>query len=347
MKALVLNGKQDVEYKEILTPECPQDGFLLRVEAVGLCGSDVRNYTHGHSKLQYPAVLGHENAGIVVEVGENCSEYKVGDKLVLNPAIPCGKCYYCENDNRGLCENLKVVGTQVQGGFAQFMAVDSDIIERGQILRMPEDLAYDQVILAELLSSVIKAQEQLEVGLNDTVVIVGSGPIGCLHSQIAKLRGATTIVMADINQERVDAVRPFGGTHFVNSAEVDLVQYVKDLTGGIGADVVIVAAPSAKPHQEGLVMLKKEGRLSIFGGLSKEDPWSIMDGNLIHYNRLKIIGAYSYSPCDFKKGFDLLAGGHINMDMITHRLPLKDMEQGVKLIREGKAMKVVLLPQVE
>ncbi|NTW71803.1 MAG: alcohol dehydrogenase catalytic domain-containing protein [Eubacteriaceae bacterium] len=347
MKALFLTGKAQVEYKEVPTPECPDDGLLLRVEAVGLCGSDVRNYTHGSTKITYPVVLGHENAGVVIEAGKDVKEYKVGDKLVLNPAIPCGKCYYCENDNRGLCENLKVVGTDVQGGFAQYMAIPGEMLERGQILRIPEGIAFEQVVLAELLSSVIHAQEMLEIGLNDTVVIVGSGPIGCLHSQIAKLRGATTIVMADINQERVDICRPFGATHFVNSAEVDLTKYVKDLTNGIGADVVIVAAPSAQPHQPALLMLKKEGRLSLFGGLSKDDPWTKLDGNLIHYHRLKVIGAYSYSPCDFQKGFDLLAGGHINMDLITHKLPLKDMEEGVKLIQTGKALKVVLLPQVE
>lgn len=347
MKALFLTGKSQVEYKEIPMPECPDDGLLLKVEAVGLCGSDVRNYVHGSTKLKYPVVLGHENAGTVVEAGKDVTAFAVGDKLVLNPAIPCGSCYYCDNDNRGLCENLKVVGSDIQGGFAQYMAIPGEMIERGQILRIPEGIAFEEVVLAELLSSVIHAQEMLEIGMNDTVVIVGTGPIGCLHSQIAKLRGATTIIMADINEKRLETAKPFGATHFVNSGEVDLTKYTKDLTNGIGADVVIVAAPSAAPFQPGLEMLKKEGRLSVFAGLAKDDPWLKLDANLIHYNRLKVIGAYSYSPCDFQLGFDLLANGHINKDLVTHRLPLYEMEKGVKLIQSGDALKVVLLPHME
>ena len=203
------------------------------------------------------------------------------------------------------------------------------------------------MIIVELLASVIKAQEQLQTSLGDTVVIIGSGPIGCLHAQIAKLRGATTIVMADINKERLDKCVEFGATHFVDSSKEDLVKIVKEITKGRGADVVIAAAPSSQPHQPGLEMLRKEGRLSIFGGLDKANPWSNLDANLIHYNRLSVIGAYSYSPAAFGKGFDLISAGKINTNIITHKLPLSQMEEGIKLIKSGEAIKVVLRPNAE
>lgn len=347
MKALLLTGKSSVEYKEIPTPDCPDDGLLLKIEAVGLCGSDVRTYTHGHSKVKYPAILGHENAGVIEQVGKNVKDYKVGERILASPAISCGKCYYCTHNMPGLCEVLVVFGHSIPGGFAQYMVIPGEALERGQLIRIPEHIDFDQMIIVELLASVIKAQEQLEISLGDTVVIIGSGPIGCLHAQIAKLRGATTIVMADINKERLDKCVQFGGTHFVDSSKEDLVKIVKDITEDRGADVVIAAAPSSQPHQPGLEMLRKEGRLSVFGGLDKANPWSNLDANLIHYNRLSVIGAYSYSPATFAKGFDLISAGKINMNIITHKLPLSQMEEGVRLIKSGEAIKVVLLPNAE
>ncbi len=347
MKALLLTGKSSVEYKEVPTPVCPDDGLLLKIEAVGLCGSDVRTYTHGHSKVKYPAILGHENAGVIEQVGKHVKDYKIGERILASPAISCGKCYYCTHNMPGLCEVLVVFGHSIPGGFAQYMAIPGEALERGQLIRIPEHIGFDQMIIVELLASVIKAQEQLQTSLGDTVVIIGSGPIGCLHAQIAKLRGATTIVMADINKERLDKCVEFGATHFVDSSKEDLVKIVKEITKGRGADVVIAAAPSSQPHQPGLEMLRKEGRLSIFGGLDKANPWSNLDANLIHYNRLSVIGAYSYSPAAFGKGFDLISAGKINTNIITHKLPLSQMEEGIKLIKSGEAIKVVLRPNAE
>ncbi len=349
MKALVLTGKEQAEYRDVEKPSCPEDGMILKIEAVGLCGSDVRTYLHGHSKVKYPAIIGHENAGTITEIGSRVTAgWKTGDRVIVNPAIPCGKCWYCKHDTiSGLCEVLSVYGNDIPGGFAQYMQIPGVGIERGQILRIPDGIPFDEIIIVELLASVIKAQAQLRVSLGETVVIIGTGPIGCLHAQIAKLRGASTIVLAGRNQERLNLAGRFGATHLVNSASEDLVKKVKELTGGRGADAVIVAAPSAEPHQQGLEMLRKEGRLSLFGGLDKENPWSRVDANLIHYNRLEIRGAYSYSFADFLQGFELVAAGRIDKEIVTHKLPLADMPEGVRLIQAGKAIKVVLKPWME
>lgn len=349
MKALFLTGKSHVEYKEIPDPSCPDDGLLLRVEAVGLCGSDVRTYTHGHSKISYPCILGHENAGVVVEVGKNATGgYQVGDALVIHPAVPCGTCYYCRNGMESICENLIVVGHGIPGGFAQYMAIPKIVLEKGTLIKMPEGLSFDRIVIAELLGSVIKAQKQLDTKLGETVVIIGTGPIGCLHSEIARLRGAGKIIMVNHSGGRLELAKKYSsGTHFIHSGIEDAVKKVLELTEGRGADIVVAASPSQEAVQQGLQMLRKEGRLSVFGGFNKEEPWLRLDGNLIHYNRLNIIGSYSYTAADFEQGVNLIAEGRINTDMITHRLPLAEMEKGVALIRGGEALKVVLLPQVE
>ncbi|MDR1917044.1 MAG: alcohol dehydrogenase catalytic domain-containing protein [Synergistaceae bacterium] len=347
MKALYLTGKAQVEIRDIPVPDCPDDGLLIKIDSVGLCGSDVRTYSVGSAKINYPVILGHENAGIVAAVGRNVTGYAVGDRVVANPAIPCGKCYYCVNKAPGLCDTLEVAGTSFPGGFAQYMVFHGTMLQRGQIIKVPEDVDLEPMILAELLASVIKAQSDLQVGLGESVVVIGAGPIGCLHAMIAKLRGASVIVLADTSPSRIALSRKFGGTHFVVSSEDDLVRRVMDITCGRGADVCISANPSAKPHQQGVEMLRKEGRLSMFGGLPKDESMTTVDANMIHYKRLRVFGAYSYSAADFAKGYDLLTSGKIDSRIITHKLPLEKMEEGVRAIQSGKAIKVVLKPWMD
>ncbi|MDR3164201.1 MAG: alcohol dehydrogenase catalytic domain-containing protein [Synergistaceae bacterium] len=344
MKALYLTGRAQVEVRDIPIPNCPEDGLLIKIDSVGLCGSDVRTYTVGSAKINYPVILGHENAGIVAAVGSRTSGYAVGDRVVANPAIPCGKCYYCINKMPGLCDALEVAGTSFPGGFAQYMVFHGAMLQRGQIIKVPDEVDLEPMILAELLASVIKAQSDLRVGLGESVVIIGAGPIGCLHAMIAKLRGASVIVLADVSARRVSLSREYGGTHFVVSSEEDLVRTVMKITGGRGADVCISANPSAKPHQQGVELLRKEGRLSMFGGLPKDASMTTLDGNMIHYKRLRVFGAYSYSAADFAKGYDILTEGRIDSRIITHRLPLERMEDGVRAIQDGSAIKVVLKP---
>lgn len=349
MKAQVLTGKGEHVYADVPRPTCERGGMLLRIDAVGVCGSDARTIKHGHAKVGYPAIIGHENAGTVVEIGpEARTDLVVGDRVVVNPAIPCGTCYYCRHDDMsGLCQILSVYGSDIPGGMAEYLAISAIGVGRGQLLKIPGDLPAEEAILVESLSSVVKAQEQMRVGLGDTVVIFGAGPIGCLQTQIARLRGAVNIVLADINGERLAMAGRFGASRLVNSAEEDIEAVVREMTDGRGADVVIVAAPSAQPHRTGLQMLRKEGRLSMFGGLPRENPWSQLDANLIHYNRLEIRGAYSYSFANFQQCHELVTAGRIDRELVTHRLPLRELAKAVELIETGRAIKVVLNPWME
>lgn len=349
MKAMVLTAPGEAEYRDVPKPVCEPGGLLLKVDAVGLCGSDVRTFTHGHAKVKYPAIIGHENAGTIVEVGAEVEgDWEVGQKVVLNPAIYCGTCYYCRHDDMsGLCSTLMIYGNDVPGSYAEYMSVPAIGVQKGQLLTYPDEIGADEIILAESLSSVYKAQKQLRITLGETVVIIGAGPIGCLHAQLAKLHGAVNIIQADLVQGRLDQVAPYGATRLVNSGEEDLKQIVMDATNGRGADVVIIAAPSTAPMQPALEMLRKEGRMSVFGGVPKDNPWAKLDANLIHYNRLEIRGAYSYSAADFQAAYDLVLAGKVDRSLVTHRLPLSQLTKGLDLITSGEAIKVVLKPGLE
>jgi L-iditol 2-dehydrogenase len=218
MKALVLTGKEQAEYRDVEKPVCPEDGMILKVEAVGLCGSDVRTYLHGHSKVKYPAVIGHENAGTIAEIGAKVrTDWKVGDRVIVNPAIPCGKCYYCTHgDMSGLCEVLSVYGNDIPGGFAQYMQIPGRN-RKGQILRIPDGIDFDDIIIVELLASVIKAQEQITGEPRRNRRLIGTAPsmLTCPDRETA---GSVEYHMSGRNPERLKLAGRFGATHLVNSS---------------------------------------------------------------------------------------------------------------------------------
>ncbi len=345
MKALVLKGIKQVSYEEVPTPECPRDGLLLKIEAVGLCGSDVRNYLHGHHNIKYPVILGHENVGLVVEKGDAAqTQINVGDRVVMFPGVPCGHCRWCMSGLHSLCADMQYLGMQYPGGFAEYMVIPPELLARGLLLKLPDSIASERAAEIELMSSIYAAQENARVAIGETVVIVGAGPAGCLHTEIARLRGAVNIIVADLSEKRLEMARQFSGTCFVNSGEEDLKAKVMELTGGMGADVAIVAAPTAAPHQQCIELLAPRGRLLVFGGLPHDDPWTKLDGNAIHYKELSVIGTYGYGLLGFKKAFDIVTSGRLSASVVTHVLPLAEMERGVELIGRGEAIKVVLKP---
>ncbi|HCX64067.1 MAG TPA: hypothetical protein DHN33_02495 [Eubacteriaceae bacterium] len=199
--------------------------------------------------------------------------------------------------------------------------------------------------MVELLSSVVSAQEYANVTLGETVVIIGAGPIGCLHAEIAKVRGAKEIIIVDINEKRLEMAKQFSVSKTILSSEINPVEQVLQWTEGFGADVVICATPVASTQSQGIDMLRKRGRLVIFGGVSAENPFTTLDSNKIHYNELAVMGAFAYGPVNFQKAFDLVAGKSIHTDgFITNIIPLQDVEKGIKAIRAGDALKVVMKP---
>lgn len=347
MKAMVLTAPGESEYRDVPMPVCEPGGMILKMDAVGLCGSDVRTYKHGHAKVTYPAVIGHENAGTIAEIGpEVKGDWEVGQRVVVNPGITCRECFYCQNEaTRGICEDFIVYGNQIPGGMAEYMALPTIGVQKGQFLAYPDDIPAEEIILAESLSSVYRAQKQLQVSEGQTVVIIGAGPIGCLHTQLARIKGAANIVLADINQARLEQSAKFGATLALNNGTEDLKAAVLELTGGLGADSVVAAVPTAAVHQSSLELLRKGGKLSYFGGVPKDNPWSKVDANLIHYNRLEIIGAYSYSMEDFQDSFDLVVENKVDRKaLITHKIKLSELPTGLDYIASGEAIKVAMTP---
>lgn len=346
MKAVIVHAPGDFGVEEVAIPQIADEGMLLKVVACGLCGSDLRTLRSGHHRVTLPWIIGHEICGDVVELGPQYrGHWQVGDRLAVGPVVYCGICDFCVNGQYEFCENYREIAQAWPGGFAEYIAIPPEALRLGTIHRVPEGLDPAYAAVSEPISSCVNAQERGKIGLGDTVVIIGSGPIGCVHTSLARARGADRIIVADVLDERLKLAEPFGPDVLLNASQVDLVAEVRRLTGGKGAEVVITATPAPIAVVQAVEMVRKAGRILVFGGLPKDQSKPGVDVNIIHYNALHIIGTTTFAPRHQRIALNLLASGRIPGErLVTHRLPLTEFAQGVRLAMEGKALKVVFSP---
>lgn len=344
MKAMVLYGPGDIRLEQVDKPVCGDNDVLLKVKAIGLCGSDIRTITYGHYKVKYPQIIGHEIAGQVAEAGKNVNKFKAGDRLYVSPIVPCHDCRPCKLGYDGLCEHLVVLGTETQGDYAEYMLLNEKVLKNGLALHIPDNLKYEQAVMTEPLSSVYACQENSNVTLGDTVAIIGMGPIGCLHTTLAKIRGAKAVIAIEQSEARLNKAKEFGADYLINASEEDPVAKVKEITDGWGAEKVISACPSTDAQKQAILMACKGGTVVLFGGVPKGKLTDI-DTNIIHYNALTLVGHYGYSNLQASKAFSLIASGRLDAKkFVTHILPLEDVKKAIELTRSGEAIKVVLQP---
>ncbi len=343
MKAAVFEGIEKMVVRDMPVPQCEDDGILVKVEACCICGGDMRNF---HTGLRYgieKQVMGHEIAGIVEEAGSRVTRFKVGDKVAIAPDVSCGECYYCKRGLVNLCMDHKMLGTNWPGGFAQYIYLPAIVLNRGFVEHVPDGLSFEEAAMAEPASSVIACQEYNNVSLGDTVVIIGDGPIGCMHIEVARARGASRIIMAGLT--RLESVPQFSPDHIINSAAQNPVEEVLKITGGLGADIAICAAPVTAIQEQGLEMVRKRGKVVLFGGVNKNNPMTTLNSNLIHYNEITVVGAFSYPSTGLLKAVSLIAGGKISArKYVTKTVKLDEIPEGIAFAEQGKALRVAVKP---
>ena len=344
MKAALMYGPNDIRVEETEKPACPEDGLILKIISVGLCGSDIRNLTTDSKKGAYPFIYGHEIVGFVDEIGNKQSKYNIGQRLFLFPGTYCMECDECISGHSENCSNTAVAKLAGTGGFAQYVAVSGEKIRRGGIYEIPDDVSFDAASLGEPLTSVYACLENVDVRFPDTLVIIGAGPIGCFMAQLSKMRGAQKVIMIDINDNRLEMAKQFGVDQTINSSVVDPVEKVKSLTDGKGADKVISATPVNATQTQSIHMVRKGGLVVFFGGVPK-GSMTELDCNLIHYNNIWIKGHFGASYSQSKRAFQLAISPNFPTEkFVTHVLPLDKINEGITLTRTGEAIKVVLHP---
>jgi L-iditol 2-dehydrogenase len=336
----------DVRLEDMPEPAAGAGEVKIRVRACSTCGTDVKILNHGHQHIDPPRVMGHEIAGEVVEVGDGVDGWAAGDRVQVIAAVPCGRCDDCRRGRMTICPNQTSVGYHYEGGFAEYLVVPRQVLAVDGLNRVPDGIGFDEASVAEPLACVLNGQELAGVGTGDDVVVVGSGPIGCLHVRLARARGAARVFLVELNRSRLDlsagVVQPDAA---ICSAEVDAVDEVLKLTNGRGADVVITAAASGPAQEEALLMAARGGRISLFGGLPKDNPTITLDSNLVHYRELTLVGANGSSPTHNRQALQLIASGAVPVaDLITHRLPLEQVLDAFGIVARGEAIKVTVQP---
>jgi len=346
MKTAVLIAPQQFALREMPEPEAPPGGLVLQVAACGICGSDLRRWKEGPPAGTRGVVPGHEVAGTVVAVGKNTSRFAPGDRLAIAPDVHCGTCYYCQRGRFNLCDHLQFLGITAgfPGGFAEKMILTSKILTNGIVHPVPAELSLTHAALAEPCCSVLSAHNQAGTTLGDTVVIQGAGPIGCIHVAVAKSRGARVII-SEPSQVRRELARSFQPDLIVDPVNENLNQSVRDFTNGIGADIVICANPVAATQAQAVEIVRKAGKVILFGGLPKANPMTTLDGNRIHYSEIQVIGSFSYHPTMHELALELLKRQVIQADLlITDSFNLDDIQKGYQRAASGSALKVIIKP---
>ncbi|GAB3880844.1 zinc-dependent dehydrogenase [Kibdelosporangium lantanae] len=346
MKVARFYAPGDIRIEDAPEPAAGPDELKIKVRNCSTCGTDLKIFRHGHHHIDPPRVIGHEIAGEVVQVGSDVDGWAAGDRVQVIAAIPCGECPDCRRGWLTICPNQKSMGYHYDGGFAEYMIVPHAVLKVDGVNRIPDSLSYAEASVAEPFACVLNGQELAGVGAGDVVVVVGAGPIGCLHVRLARARGAEAVYLVELSKQRLEMaaalVKPDAA---ICAADVDPVEEVLRLTDGRGVDVVITAAAAGKAQEDGLRMAARRGRISFFGGLPKDNPVINLDSNLVHYRELTIVGANGSSPDHNKRALELIASGAVPVeDLITHRMPLDGVLDAIHTVSTGEAIKVTIEP---
>lgn len=344
MKAAIFEAIENIRVTEVANPVCDPEGVIVNVKGCGLCGGDIRNYHVGLKGGVTHQIMGHEIAGVVEEAGPQVTRFKVGDPVAIAPDVSCGYCFYCKRGFVNLCVNHRMIGTHWPGGFAQFIHLPGDVLAHGMVHPIPAGLSFEAATLAEPASSVLAAQSNANVGLGDTVLIIGDGPIGCLHIEVARARGASKIIMVGLT--RLQMAAAFAPDYLIDAAAQEPVAEVLKITDGLGADVAIIANPVAKTQEQGIEAVRKRGKVVLFGGVPKTNPMTTLNSNLIHYNELTIIGAFSYPAYINEMALRVIRDGQINAGKYISKIVALEnlVTEGINAAEAGKVLKVVINP---
>jgi len=346
VKAVRLYGAKDLRVEEVEKPRISENEILLRVKAAMICASDLRSYNYGNGRMELPRILGHEIAGNIEEIGSDVKAYfKSGTRLTLNPNIFCGRCIFCITGRHELCDERRALGFDVDGGFAEYLLIPYESIKTGAICEIPESLSYEEAALIEPISCCLHAQTLIKVAPGDTVTIIGAGPMGIMHTIMAKALGASNVIVSEISEQRLQTAVDFGANVAVNPIKEDLASRIFEATGRHGADVVIVAVGSQSALEQAFGLVRKGGRISFFAGLTKGKETVALNANIIHYKEILVSGSFASTPYEFHQTVMLAASGKLNMKpVVTHRFSLDYASKAFEATLSGKALKVCINP---
>jgi L-iditol 2-dehydrogenase len=344
MRAARLYGKNDLRVEDIPVPGIEDDEILVRVKAAALCGTDYRMYSNGAPNVDEnnPLVLCHEFAGVIEKTGSRVCSYKAGQRVSVAPNIGCGVCGFCVSGNGHHCTSLIALGVHMDGGFAEFVKVPASAVSLGNVSVLDDNVSFEAAAANEAFACVYNAYERYNVFPGDVVLIIGAGAIGLMHAGLAKMSGASKIIISDISQSRLDECEKLEPS--LITVKRNLLKRVMEETDGKGANVVITACSVASVQQDALTYAAIDGRVNFFGGLPKGKEKVLLDTNIIHYKQLILTGTTRSSLWHYRKTLDFIASGIVDIDpLITHRYKLNDIKTALDNLANAVGLKHVIV----
>ena len=338
MKAAVLTTPYQVEFQEVENPRLDAGDVLIKVQCVGVCGSDVHAYTGTHPFRKPPVILGHEMAGEIVDTGGNVALFKKGNRVSAEPQTYCHQCSSCYRGRYNICKAKRLLGTTPwPGAFAEYVAIPED-----KVYLLPDGMSYEEGALAEPLTVGIHAAQMARIGMGDSVLIMGAGTIGLATLVALKQAGATRIIATDVVDFNLAKATEFGAWATVNVKRESLEEKVNQLTGGEGVDAVVIAVHVPSLIDQSLDLVRKGGRVvlvAIFDEKATIDPFKMV------FNEVEVVGSWTYDGREFQAAIDLIGQKRIEMDsFVTHRWPIERVRDALELVdkRTEDVIKVVL-----
>lgn len=312
------------------------DEVLIRVQSCGVCGTDV-HIVQGESRSTPPVVLGHEYAGTVDAVGKEVKSFTPGQRVVVDPNIACGVCYYCRRGEVHLCQNLKALGVDIDGGMAEFC-----IVPQQQLYLLPDNFPLNASSFIEPVSCVLHGIDRAKIKVGDTVVLIGGGTIGLMMLQLSQSAGAAVTIVVEPLKEKRAIAKKLGATHVLDPLEVDIQSAVMSITD-VGADVVIECAGKISTAHDSLNLARRGGTVEFFGVCPIGQTFPL-EPNLVYFKELTIVGSY-VNPLTFDRAIRVLASGIISVDAFpVHRFSLDAVHEALRYQKEGLTIKSILEP---
>ncbi len=321
-------------------------GELVVKSSVALtCGTDVKMFRRGHPLAKPPQIMGHEFAGNVSAVGAGVTNFKVGTKIVAANSAPCNACFYCLRRQPNLCENLEdsILGFTCPGAYAEYVRIPERIVHQNTF-EIPDRVPLETVACLEPLACVVHGWDLVNPIPGGTAIIIGGGPIGLLHVQLARLNGTKQVALCDVVPERLREAEKIDVDVTINSANESLVDRVLDFTDGKGADIVVEAVGRRETWESAPGLVRKGGTVLLFGGCPSGTAVSF-NAEKIHYGELKIHGAFHHTPSAVERAFRLIVSGRVKIKpIISREMPLQKAQEALELMESGQALKVALRP---
>lgn len=341
MRVAMWYNNRDVRLEKMPMPQIGHGELLVRIEACGICGSDVMEW---YRLDRAPLVLGHEIGGQIVAIGEGIESYHVGDRISAAHHVPCNTCRYCLNGHHTACDTLRRTNSD-PGGLAEYIRLPAINVDRGVFL-LPDEVSYEEATFVEPLACVLRGQRLANMRPGSSVLVVGSGIIGLLHGLLAHTLGASRVIATDISDYRLKAARRFGA-EVVIQADEDLPAGVRQVNQGRLADLVIVCTGAKSAIVQALDSVERGGTVLLFAPTDPGVTIPVSINELFFSNGITLTTSYAGSPADYQTALELIRAGTLPVkQMITHRLSLAETGLGFQLVAEAKnSIKVIIEPQ--